>query len=148
MKSVVICDVDGTLSDNSARRHYVEKVAGKKNWKAFFAAQHLDPLNVEVARIFEVLRNILGYGFIFSGRGEEHREVTETWLEEHEIEYDLLLMRPRGDHRQDSVVKLEMLTDVREQGYYPRIAIDDRNCVVAMWRSEGLTCLQVADGDF
>ena len=29
-----------------------------------------------------------------------------------------------------------------------RFVLDDRNSVVAMWRSLGLTCLQVAEGDF
>lgn len=29
-----------------------------------------------------------------------------------------------------------------------RRVYDDRNQVVAMWRSIGLPCLQVADGDF
>ena len=32
--------------------------------------------------------------------------------------------------------------------YSASIVLDDRKQVVDMWRSLGLTCLQVADGDF
>ena len=32
--------------------------------------------------------------------------------------------------------------------YQVDYVLDDRNQVVEMWRSLGLTCLQVADGDF
>jgi hypothetical protein len=32
--------------------------------------------------------------------------------------------------------------------YYIEYVLDDRNQVVDMWRSIGLICLQVAEGDF
>ena len=57
-------------------------------------------------------------------------------------------MRRVGDYRPDVEIKKEMLDRIRKGGFRPCIAIDDRDCVVAMWRAEGLTCLQVAPGDF
>lgn len=57
-------------------------------------------------------------------------------------------MRKNGDYRADDVVKREWLTI----GLIPRgrvlCAFDDRKRVVDMWRSEGITCYQVAPGDF
>jgi phosphoglycolate phosphatase-like HAD superfamily hydrolase len=144
----VICDIDGTLADNAHRRHYVERPVGEKDWTAFFAVQHLDPLVTNIALTFEALSAWGMAKVICTGRGEEYREVTEAWLANHGVAYEVLLMRPEGNRDDDGDIKRTMLEGLREAGYDPKIAIDDRNRVVAMWRSEGLTCLQVADGDF
>ena len=32
-RDTVICDIDGTIADNSHRQHYLE---GKRDWKSFF----------------------------------------------------------------------------------------------------------------
>ena len=57
-------------------------------------------------------------------------------------------MRDTGDGRPDNVVKLEIFDrEVRER-YNVVGVFDDRNKVVSMWRSLGLTVFQVADGDF
>ena len=37
---------------------------------------------------------------------------------------------------------------VRADNFDPIIAFDDRDRVVAAWRSAGIPCLQVAPGDF
>lgn len=57
-------------------------------------------------------------------------------------------MRPAGDHRRDAIVKRELFDlHIRHQ-YRVTHVLDDRTQVVQMWRALGLTCLQVADGDF
>lgn len=58
-------------------------------------------------------------------------------------------MRP-DDRRYDPdwVIKQEMLDRMNETGHNVRVAVDDRNQVVEMWRRNGVTCFQVADGDF
>ena len=59
-----------------------------------------------------------------------------------------LFMRASGDTRKDEIVKLELF-DAHVRGKYDvRLVLDDRDRVVRMWRSIGLTCLQVADGEF
>jgi hypothetical protein len=57
-------------------------------------------------------------------------------------------MRKEGDHRDDDIIKLELLEQVRADGFEPIMAFDDRNRVVAAWRSAGVPCAQVAPGDF
>ena len=64
------------------------------------------------------------------------------------IEYDLLAMRKAGDTRKDSIIKKEMFEEYVEDKYKILFVLDDRNQVVEFWRSLGLTCLQVAEGDF
>lgn len=51
------------------------------------------------------------------------------------------------DH-EDSIIKRELFEAHVRDTYAVRFVLDDRNQVVRMWRSLGLTCLQVADGAF
>ena len=76
------------------------------------------------------------------------RAETEKWLEDKEVEYVALFMRPEGDHRKDNIVKEEIFNNHIRNKYNVIFVLDDRNQVVEMWRSLGLKCLQVADGDF
>lgn len=93
-----------------------------------------------------------GYRVLFtSGREADFRDVTATWLEANVVvpgmEWDLF-MRPTGDRRNDAVVKLELFdTHIRDR-YDVRFVYDDRDRVVAAWRSIGLAVMQVAPGAF
>jgi hypothetical protein len=167
----IICDIDGTLADIKHRRHYV--ASKPKNWKAFNAAMHLDTLCADVAEVIRKLwydygdpGTLVGRRIILaSGRGEESRGVTTDWLLKHDIfpevtdpnyrfprypffTYERLYMRKAGDNRSDVIVKREILDQMRADGYDPKIAFDDRDGVVAMWREAGLRCFQVAEGNF
>lgn len=73
---------------------------------------------------------------------------TRSWLDHHEVMFDKLLMRKDKDYRQDCIIKKEMLDKLREEGYNPVVAFDDRQQVVDMWRENGLICCQVAPGNF
>ena len=57
-------------------------------------------------------------------------------------------MRSDTDYRPDDELKEGYLTKMRKDGYNPTIAFDDRQRVVDMFRSKGLTVFQVAEGDF
>jgi hypothetical protein len=57
-------------------------------------------------------------------------------------------MRKNNDHREDSIVKQEMLDKIRLDGYNPTLVFDDRARVVEMWRKNGIKCFQVAEGNF
>lgn len=85
---------------------------------------------------------------LLSGRDEVCRPQTEAWLADQEIEYDGLFMRPAGDNRKDAILKLELFREHVAPRWAVQGVIDDRRQVVEMWRSIGLTCAQVADGDF
>jgi hypothetical protein len=93
-----------------------------------------------------------GWDVIFiSGRDEVCRAETLRWLRwyfGHSFPAQALLMRPRGDNRRDAVVKREIYEREIEPYYDVAYVLDDRNQVVEMWRSLGLTTLQVADGNF
>jgi phosphoglycolate phosphatase-like HAD superfamily hydrolase len=145
----VIFDIDGTLSDPSHRIHWVR--SSPKNWLAFNRGMSRDPANEDILWMLRTFHDAGCIILIATGRSEDDRAVTEEWLAgvagigEH---YTKLYMRPSKDYRSDDIIKVEILEKMREDGYSPTIAIDDRQQVVDMWRAQGLRCLQVAPGDF
>lgn len=78
---------------------------------------------------------------------DESRASTEAWLERHVFTAPLY-MRKAGDHRDDDILKVELLARVRADGFEPIMAFDDRSRVVKAWRAAGIPCAQVAEGDF
>jgi len=149
MIDCVIVDIDGTLADCEHRRVHITREP--KNWGKFLspALVKKDPLIEPVSR---VVRNLsLNETIIYaSGRTESLRPVTVAWLERYGLwmEPHALYMRRKNDFRSDTLVKQEILAAIRGDGYEPWLVIDDRDSVVSMWRGQGLTCLQVDDGDF
>ncbi len=142
----VIVDIDGTLANCEHRRVHITN--GAKNWKAFNDLMEHDTPVPQIDRLVRVL-NGSGYKIVLcSGREAAYRSVTEAWLKKWGITHHALYMRAEKDYRGDDVVKGELLDQILSDGYRPWFAIDDRNRVVDMWRSRGLTCLQCAPGDF
>jgi phosphoglycolate phosphatase-like HAD superfamily hydrolase len=146
MKDVVIFDLDGTLALVEHRFHFIE--GRKKDWHGYFAACVLDPPNLSVVSVCQALYGA-GYEiWIVSGRSDEVRKETVNWLRKHDVQYHRLVMRSAGDKRPDDFLKRQWLIN----GTLPRermlMVFDDRDKVVAMWRREGVTCAQVAPGDF
>lgn len=146
MDKVIVFDIDGTLADIQHRRHWV--ATKPKNWAAFNAAMASDALHADIAEL-AILLHTQGYVVLLcSGRGEEMRAVTEAWLAKHVIPHRRLYMRSAGDYRQDSIVKVELLADIRRDYGEPWLWFDDRQQVVDAIRQQGVRVLQVAAGDF
>jgi predicted kinase len=92
-----------------------------------------------------------------SGRDEVCRPETTKWLTElgfpvNQFTGIKLFMRPSlpdgVQQPADHVVKLALFDEHIRYNYNVQFVLDDRNQVVDMWRELGLTCLQVAPGDF
>lgn len=152
MGQLIVCDIDGTVADLSHRLKYIK---GKpKNWPAFFAGTLQDSPITEIITLMKHLACVGDNTIIFaSGRSEECRADTVQWLSNHGLEKDVnfseLFMRAAGDHRQDYIVKKEILDQIVDKyGKKPDLAFDDRQQVVDMWRENGVRCCQVAKGDF
>lgn len=144
-KNIIIFDLDGTLALIDHRRHFVDKSSGVKvDWNAFFEACDKDEPNTPV-----ILANRLVTGYhiiILSGRSEAVREKTIRWLARHEVYYDELRMRAEGDYQPDETLKEAWLKQIGPDNII--CVYDDRDKVVAMWRKNGVTCFQVAPGNF
>lgn len=146
MNKVVVFDIDGTLANIEHRRHWVANKP--KNWKAFNAGMDRDTVHEDI-KWMNVNFASQGHKIILcSGRGEEHRVITTEWLNRNGIFYDDLYMRSAKDHRQDYIVKVELLARIREEHREPFLWFDDRTQVVDAIRAQGVRVLQVAPGDF
>jgi hypothetical protein len=147
-KDTVIFDLDGTLALIDERRALAAKADGKINWKVFFDPQNiaLDQPNLPVMASFCALQ-LQGYNMvIFSGRDSISRVETEKWLAQHGIYPDAMMMRPEGSFTPDDVLKKQWLDELGADRVF--CVFDDRDKVVQMWRNNGLTCFQVAPGNF
>jgi len=144
--SEVIFDMDGTLADVEHRRPFV--TGPEPNWPAWNDRMGDDPPNAPIVALARMFHDAGAKIIVSTGRDERFRRLTETWLMFHEVPVHRMYMRKDGDSRADHVIKLEMLADIRADGFDPRLVVDDRTSVVEMWRAAGLTCLQCAPGDF
>jgi len=166
-KNVVICDLDGTLADVNHRLHYIKNDDGtlkpyaERDWDSFNDACRYDAPNEDVMDILRSLMLAAHWGrseapprerevYFLSGRNDVVRDTTVAWIQKYVLPDESRLainkklrMRKADDRRPDTEVKLEM---VRELGLTPDdvlCVLDDRQCVVDMWRKNGFRCLQV-----
>lgn len=145
---MIIVDIDGTLSKVDDRLWYLKR--NPPDWDEFYARCGEDkPIDEIVSLVIHLSKF---YKVVFcTGRRESCRTITEKWLNDHGLsEYHSLLMRENADHRHDVDVKPELLLKAGITIGANDIAfvIEDRNSMVKKWRELGLTCIQVAEGDF
>ena len=166
MKDIIVCDLDGTLCNIDHRLHFVQYVnkpvegvsldcneRPRKDWDSFFAGVPNDTVNEPVLEVLERFQ-FEDFKIIFSsGRPERCRLDTIEWLYKHTNLFGAdksgasLYMRQDGDFRRDDIVKQEILDKYIDKDRV-LFVLDDRDQVVDMWRRNGLTCFQVAEGDF
>ena len=88
---------------------------------------------------------------IFSGRSKATKDTTRDWLDKFDVPFDVLKMRPTGNEfgfMPDDKLKQGWLDDLFPDKADILCVFDDRDKVVKMWRDNGLTCMQVAPGNF
>lgn len=135
LPKAIICDIDGTLAHMKDRSPYAWNRVGE---------DEVDPI---IRNLLNAIKNKY-FIILTSGRDEACRENTEKWLRENDIPHARLFMRNENDNRKDTVIKRELFENYIRYHYNVEFVLDDRNQVVDMWRSLGLKCLQVAEGDF
>lgn len=145
----VVFDLDGTLSLNEHRNHFVRRKT--PDWDSYLAACGDDEVNVPIETVYQDLLNHGDDGSfvhrieIWTGRSETVKDITLEWFERKEVTLpDTLMMRPAGDYRPDIELKAAWMA---ERGK-PDLVFDDRSSVIQMFRSHGITAVQVAKGDF
>lgn len=168
---MIIFDLDGTLALCEHRRHFVTRPIEYVNlnptphpdpergwlpdWKSFYEACDQDNPNqpiIDILRSIIIASDYTEHIEIWSGRCESVKYKTVKWLEKYVTGYvdsSYLKMRPLGDYTPDEQLKERWLDEYLASGGKPiKMVFDDRQKVVDMWRRNGITCLQVAPGDF
>ena len=152
-KKTVIFDLDGTLALIDDRRAISTKDNGNMDWDKFFDPTNiqLDKPNWPVILMAQTLKNAGHRIVIFSGRSKATKDATKDWLNDLDIPFDILKMRPTGGGfkwMKDDVLKKKWLDDLFPNTDDILCVFDDRDKVVQMWRNNGISCFQVADGNF
>lgn len=144
----IICDLDGTLFDISHRLHFID---GKvKDWDGFSKAIVNDTPIQPILNLIKLYHR-QGYDIVFiTGRmlNPETYKNTMIQLDSAFCRDYALYGRAVADFRPDHEIKLEIARDKNLTPDNVEFVLEDRNSVVNMWRDNGYTCLQVADGDF
>ncbi|ATN88935.1 polynucleotide kinase [Mycobacterium phage DmpstrDiver] len=150
LPDAIIVDIDGTVARNVSRSPFdYTKVLE-------------DELHPEIAWLVNVL-----FLLRYHNPGEDHPEIifvsgrdhtcyddTIQWLNDNNIPFDRLLMRPadardkQGNKLPDFFVKHQLFNEHIRGKYNVLFILDDRDQVVRTWRRMGLKCLQVAEGNF
>lgn len=148
-ENVIVSDMDGTLADCEHRREYSH--GEKKDWNKFFSMMPSDTLRKDVLDWIlhaQKTGREMGYSMpliIVSARPEKYRQFTVEWLDKHNIKYDMLLMRPDSDSRDDTLVK----SDIYDK-YLSKLNIsvwfDDRPKIIRMLKEKGVNVKDVGNG--
>lgn len=138
---VLLVDIDGTMTTGPYNRGPYE-----------FAKVGQDLPRWPIVNLVGRYLENGGRVIFMSGRENSCRDETRMWLFRHlpedtHLQWGLF-MRKTGDGRADSIVKRELF-DAHVRGVFNvDLVLDDRDSVVKMWRSLGLTCAQVDYGNF
>jgi predicted kinase len=135
LPAALIVDMDGTLSLLNGRNPFDASTCDR------------DPPNQPVLDTVLLWQQSLQV-IVMSGRTDDCRPQTEKWLAQYGVKTAGIFMRATGDQRKDSIIKQELFDRHVLGQYNVKFVLDDRNQVVDMWRSLGLTVFQVAPGDF
>lgn len=131
----IIVDVDGTIALRRNRGPYEWHKVGN------------DAPNKPIVRLVGTLYE-MGYALlIVTCRDGRFESLTTQWLYDYQIPFDRCYSKPADSDDTDVVVKARIYEDIKEE-FNVQYVFDDRQEVVEMWRNNGLTCLQVADGYF
>ena len=151
MKNTIIFDLDGTLALIDKRRTLSLKPNGKIDFKILHDPSniHLDKPNPPVVKMAQMFAEDGFNIVIFSGRSDKTATETLSWLSQNKVPFNKLVMRPHKTMNfvSDEILKKDMLDNHADINDIFMV-VDDRQKVVDMWRSLGLICLQVADGNF
>ncbi|ACF33904.1 polynucleotide kinase [Mycobacterium phage SirDuracell] len=148
----IIVDIDGTLAHIP--------VNGRSPYD--YTRVKEDKVDKEIAWLVSVLHQWRYVSdddqapevIVMSGRDDTCRADTVEWMNQNDIPFDQLIMRPadakddRGNKLPDYQVKYQLFNDQIRDKYKVLFVLDDRQQVVDMWRKLGLKCLQVAEGNF
>lgn len=147
-KKIVVVDIDGTIAEIGERLKYLLQTP--KDYDSFYQDCFND----------KPIRNIIGmveslsanYQIVFcTSRRSSCRLKTIQWIIKNfnnEFKYTSLLMRANHDHRHDTIVKPNLLADAGIQANDIAFILEDRTVMVDKWRSLGIICLQVREGNF
>lgn len=136
-------DIDGVLADATHRQHLL--ASRWRDWDAFFEAAGRDGLLAQQA----VLLDTIGQDHVIAlvtARPAWIATLTQGWLTEHDVRWDVLIMRSNADFRRSSEMKTAAVWQLRQRGLEPVLALDDDARNVAAYARLGIPCVYIHSG--
>ena len=143
-KHIVVFDLDGTLANGRHRNHLVPKPEDAHSTYAWDKHNLEADKDEPIQDTIDVCNALYEAGYeivILTGRCDVSAALTVLWLDKYGVKYDRLLMRPREDHRPDTLFKEEALLLLGLDDIL--CCYDDLEHVATMMRGLGLTCYLV-----
>jgi hypothetical protein len=120
---LAVFDIDGVLADGRHRDHHAQVW----DWDAYFGAMDQDGVHPEGRYAYEQFGRLGWRRGYLTGRREDTRGVTRTWLGQNGYDpTETLLMRPFADRRLLAMLKASVLrTIVQYWAPLPVVLLDD-----------------------
>lgn len=149
MNRIVIFDLDETLCNTQHRIHHIKK--GKH--KQYNDLMNKDIVYKDAQGLFkDTSLDSETAMYISTARPCTYLEETYTWLRKNDIYISVanIYMREVCDERSDSMVKSDNLKRIRglHRKGIPVLAFEDRHKIIRMYRSQGVTALQIRKGEY
>ena len=145
MRPLAVFDIDGVLADARHRTHHLVPSLNKKgkmskNWGAFFReAVNDEPLKEGFQMLTELS---VDHDIVYlTGRPEQCRADTLTWLKEQGLDVTELFMRPKGNFGRSADTKAQLMLDLAAGGRTIAVIIDDDVTVVDAHRANGFNVI-------
>ena len=135
MPPAVVVDMDGTLASMRGRNPY--------QWDKV----DTDYVRTHIATMVSLYKDTGAKVIIVTGRDGSAEAKTREWLDNNNIEFDELFIRPAGDNRPDFVIKREIYQTNIKPYFNVCLVIDDRPQVIREWRRLGLPVINANPTD-
>ncbi|MCI0559804.1 MAG: hypothetical protein MN733_15040 [Nitrososphaera sp.] len=134
----VLTDIDHTIADSKWR----DQLVG--DWDNYHQESLKDKPDPNVVNLLGSL-SLAGYYVVgVTGRPEKWRALTMKWLTRHCVMLDELLMRKNNNYAKAPDSKMQLIKEFLPNLVHANaIALDDREDVITMYRSLGITAFQV-----
>lgn len=114
----IVCDIDGTIASEKKRHELATLPNGEVDWDKYFDEKLLiqDKVNIPLKnRLKQFKKN--GYIIIFlTGRRENLRKITTSWLLKNCIDADFLVMREQESNYMDiEDYKTRKINEIKEK---------------------------------
>ena len=130
--NAIIVDLDGTLAILNSRDPFEWENVGNDN------------LNQPIAELMAMSQKYSYKTIILSGRDEAASEKTIKWLNQNDIIYDKLYLRPSNNQMSNADYKRMIFINEIQAKYNVLFILEDLPEVVKMWRDDfDLTVFQI-----
>lgn len=136
-------DIDGVLADATHRQHLLR--SRWRDWDGFFEAAGGDGLLAQQAVLLDTIDADHVIAMV-TARPAWIAGITIDWLNEHDVRWDLLVMRSNSDFRKSPEMKTSAVDELRNRGLDPVLAFDDDARNVAAYARLAIPCVYIHSG--